>query len=197
MSFEIVNKLKNCDEETRNNVIRLIIKDVSYRSRDMKASDFVQWVHEFIAIITNQLITSILVNDKLSVLMTLDALIDELDDATIPPTVAKTLLTCLQDKDDAVLDVAYTTLGKLYRIRFNLMTELLNSELRVALEVLDKSSSSMNSNSKFNQSESRKLAAVLVLALIAEKAPSNFYSNVDYFIKNIWTALHDTNKESK
>jgi len=193
MSLEIVNKLKNCDEETRNNVIRQFVKDLSYKSRDMKSSDFIEWVNEFINNLSNQYLSSVFVTDKVNGLMILDALIDELDDSTIPAGVAKVLINCLQDKEDAVLEAAYSSLGKLYRIRSNIMAEILNSELRQALEVLDKT---LNHASKFTP-ESRRLASVLVLAVIAEKAPSIFYIYVDIFIKNIWSALHDTGKESR
>jgi hypothetical protein len=54
-----------------------------------------------------------------------------------------------------------------------LVPELIDTELKRALELLDKNN---------QRQESRQHAAVLVLGVLAEKAPAIFYIHVEAFI---------------
>jgi len=84
--------------------------------------------------------------------------------------------------DPETLVRASQALGHLARAGGTLTADFVEFEVKRALEWL-----------QAERYEARRHAAVLVLKVLAENAPTLFYAHVSTFFENIWVALRDKN----
>jgi FKBP12-rapamycin complex-associated protein len=120
---------------------------------------------------------------KMAGLHAMEALVDaEIDDSTTLLTrFANYLRAVLPCDDMETMRKAAKVLGHLVRTGDALIADLVDFEIKRALEAL----------SSFPRVESRRLAAVLVLNELALSVPSLFYSYVAAFLRAVWFGLRD------
>jgi len=93
------------------------------------------------------------------------------------PSVITHLNTCLQrSREKPVLEAAARAFGKLALLHSSVMAELADIQVKNCLEWLDKDNPT---------TDSRRHAAVIVLAVLAENAPSIFYTHVENYLQVI------------
>jgi len=166
-----------------------LAQEVSFRSRDKRPEEFEAW---FSDLNKNLFPTQEKpIHEKLGGLMVIDFILDDLDETTVSGSfyepVTKSLIETIQrEQNEIFLEAATNTLGKLARVRStsNFIAMNIENQLKSALEL-------MQTPEKY-----RRLAAVLVLSVLAENAPSIFYIHVSLFIRNVWAVLTDMSKET-
>jgi len=114
--------------------------------------------------------------------MALDALIDfdGVDVAQKTTRFAQSLRTILRGKDIVPMQPAAVALGKLCRPGGALISELVESEVKTALEWLQS-----------DRIEERRYSAVLVLRELGRNAPTLMYTFVGLIFDQIWVGLRD------
>lgn len=137
--------------------------------------------------VVNQRITNLISHgsdpaDRLGGILALDALIDfdGVDAAQKTTRFAQSLRTVLRGKDLAPMQPAAVALGKLCRPGGALISELVESEVKTALEWLQS-----------DRVEERRYSAVLVLRELARNAPTLMYTFVGLIFEQIWVGLRD------
>lgn len=90
------------------------------------------------------------------------------------------LKTVLRGKDTVPMQAAAIAMGKLCRPGGSLISELVDSEVRTALEWLT-----------VDRVEERRYSAVLVLRELARNAPTLMYQYVSLIFESIWVGLRD------
>ena len=112
----------------------------------------------------------------------LDALVDLKADELGQKHVRYTniLRTVMSGNDMTAMVVAARALGRLTQPGHPLIAELVDSEVRVALESL-----------QVTRQENRRFAAVLTLRELAESSPTLLYPYVSQILEVIWVALRD------
>ena len=121
--------------------------------------------------------------DRLGGIYALDALIDfEGVDAALKYTrFTQNLKTILRGKDTHPMQAAAIALGKLCRPGGTLTSELVDAEVKTALEWLQS-----------ERIEERRYSAVLELRELARNAPTLMYGYVGLIFDLIWVGLRDT-----
>ncbi|KAI9893709.1 MAG: phosphatidylinositol kinase- protein kinase tor1 [Vezdaea aestivalis] len=121
-------------------------------------------------------------NDRIAGIYALDQLIDfDGDDAAQKTTrFAGYLRTVMQGNNFAAMQLAARCIGKLAIPGGTLTAELVDSEVKLALEWLTS-----------DRQEGRRFAAVLTLRELAQKSPTLLYSFVPQILEVIWVALRD------
>ncbi|CAD6506377.1 BgTH12-07303 [Blumeria graminis f. sp. triticale] len=120
--------------------------------------------------------------DRLGGIHALDALID-FDGVDLGQKVTRftqCLRTVLKSKDLLPMQPAAVALGKLCRPGGSLISELVESEVKTALEWLQS-----------DRVEERRYSAVLVLRELARNAPTLMYAFVGLVFDQIWVGLRD------
>lgn len=120
--------------------------------------------------------------DRLGGVLALDALIDfdGVDLAQKTTRFTQSLRTVLRGKDLAAMQPAAVALGKLCRPGGSLISELVESEVKTALEWLQS-----------DRVEERRYSAVLILRELARNAQTLLYAYVQHIFDLIWVGLRD------
>lgn len=120
--------------------------------------------------------------DRLGGIHALDALIDfdGVDAGTKTTRFTQSLRTVLRGKDLVPMQPAAVALGKICRPGGSLISELVESEVKTALEWLQS-----------DRVEERRYSAVLVLRELARNAPTLMYAFVGLVFDQIWVGLRD------
>lgn len=121
-------------------------------------------------------------NEKIGGILALDHLIDfDGDDAAQKiARFASYLRSVMRSNDNAAMILAARSLGRLAVPGGSLTAELVESEVKSALEWLQS-----------DRQESRRFAAVLTLRELARNSPTLLYSFVSQIFEVIWVALRD------
>lgn len=121
-------------------------------------------------------------NERIGGILALDRLIDfDGDDAAQKVTrFASYLRSVMRSNDNAAMILAARALGRLAVPGGTLTTELVESEVKSALEWLQS-----------DRQESRRFAAVLTLRELARNSPTLIYAFVSQIFEVIWVALRD------
>lgn len=120
--------------------------------------------------------------DRLGGILALDALIDfeGVDAAQKTTRFTQSLRTVLRGKDINSMQAAAIALGKICRPGGALISELVESEVKTALEWLQS-----------DRVEERRYSAVLVLRELGRNAPTLMYTFVGLIFDQIWVGLRD------
>ncbi|KAG0649662.1 Serine threonine-kinase tor2 [Hyphodiscus hymeniophilus] len=120
--------------------------------------------------------------DRLGGIHALDALIDfdGVDVAQKTTRFTQSLRTVLRGKDLVPMQAAAVALGKICRPGGSLISELVESEVKTALEWLQS-----------DRVEERRYSSVLVLRELARNAPTLMYAFVGLVFDQIWVGLRD------
>ncbi|KAK0122644.1 phosphatidylinositol kinase- protein kinase tor1 [Cadophora gregata f. sp. sojae] len=179
----IVNDLRSRNsDETRKRAAAELRELVAVTYRDLPNERFT----EFYSVVNsrvNQLITHASdPADKIGGIHALDALIDfdGTDNGTKTTRFTQSLRTVLRGKDLVPMQPAAAALGKICRPGGALISELVESEVKTALEWLQS-----------DRVEERRYSAVLVLRELARNAPTLMYAFVGLIFDQIWVGLRD------
>ncbi|KAI2465814.1 FAT-domain-containing protein [Annulohypoxylon bovei var. microspora] len=154
--------------------------DVCYR--DFQAEQF----HVFYNSVNNKITTLMIhgndTSDRLGGVYALDALVEfEGVDVTAKYTrFTANLKTILRGKDIVPMQAAAVALGKLCKPGGSLISELVESEVKTALEWLQS-----------DRVEEKRYSAVLVLRELARNAPTLMYAYVGLVFDLVWVGLRD------
>lgn len=120
--------------------------------------------------------------DKIGGVYALDALLDfdGIDNGTKTTRFTQSLRTILRGKDIVPMQHAAIVLGKICRPGGSLVSELVEAEVKTALEWLQS-----------DRVEERRYSAVLVLRELARNAPTLMYAFVGLVFDQIWVGLRD------
>jgi FKBP12-rapamycin complex-associated protein len=120
--------------------------------------------------------------ERLGAIQALDALIDfdAVDLAQKTTRFTQSLRTVLRGKDLVAMQPAAVALGKLCRPGGSLISELVESEVKTALEWLQS-----------DRVEERRYSAVLILRELARNAQTLLYNYVPLIFELIWVGLRD------
>jgi serine/threonine-protein kinase mTOR len=120
--------------------------------------------------------------DRLGGVLALDALIDfdGVDQAQKTTRFTQSLRTVLRGKDLVSMQPAAVALGKLCRPGGSLISELVESEVKTALEWLQS-----------DRVEERRYSAVLILRELGRNAQTLMYAYVQHIFDLIWVGLRD------
>ncbi|KAI0601930.1 FAT-domain-containing protein [Biscogniauxia sp. FL1348] len=151
--------------------------------RDFQPEQFNLFYNSVNNKITNLMIHGNDVSERLGGVYALDALVDfEGVDVTAKYTrFTANLKTILRGKDIVPMQAAAVALGKLCRPGGSLISELVESEVKTALEWLQS-----------ERVEEKRYSAVLVLRELARNAPTLMYAYVGLIFDLIWVGLRDT-----
>jgi FKBP12-rapamycin complex-associated protein len=120
--------------------------------------------------------------DRMGAVYVLDALVDfeGIDMAIKYTRFASNLKMILRGKDTTPMQPAAIVLGKLCKPGGSLISELVESEVKTALEWLQS-----------ERVEERRYSAVLILRELARNAPTLMYAYVSLIFDQIWVGLRD------
>ncbi|KAI9050994.1 hypothetical protein LZ554_005104 [Drepanopeziza brunnea f. sp. 'monogermtubi'] len=179
----IANDLRSRNsDETRKRAAAELKEVVLVAYRDLTNERFT----EFYAVVNsriNQFISHS--NDpaeKIGGIYALDALIDfdGVDHGTKTTRFTQSLRTVLRGKDLVPMQHAAAALGKICRPGGSLVSELVEAEVKTALEWLQS-----------DRVEERRYSAVLILRELARNAPTLMYAFVGLVFDQIWVGLRD------
>ncbi|KAI0517914.1 TOR kinase [Xylaria bambusicola] len=150
--------------------------------RDFPAENFQVFYNSVNNKITNLILHGNDSSERLGGVYALDALVDfEGVDVTAKYTrFPANLKTILRGKDIVPMQPAAIALGKLCRPGGSLISELVESEVKTALEWLQS-----------DRIEEKRYSAVLVLRELARNAPTLMYAYVGLIFELIWVGLRD------
>ncbi|KAH8808527.1 armadillo-type protein [Xylogone sp. PMI_703] len=179
----IVNDLRNkTNDEIRKRAAVELRELVVITARDSPQEQFLQFYN-----VVNGKVTQLINHgndpaDRLGGIHALDALIDfdGVDAAVKTTRFTQSLRTVLRGKDLASMQPAAVALGKLCRPGGSLISELVESEVKTALEWLQS-----------DRVEERRYSAVLVLRELGRNAPTLMYAFVGLIFDQIWVGLRD------
>ncbi|KAG9238765.1 armadillo-type protein [Amylocarpus encephaloides] len=179
----IVGELRSrVSDDVRKRAALELRELVVVSSRDLSPERFLDFYN-----LVNQRITQLInhINDpmdRLGGIYALDALID-FDGVDIGPKTARftqSLRTVLRGKDLVPMQPAASALGKICRPGGSLISDLVESEIKTALEWLQS-----------DRVEERRYGAVLILRELARNAPTLVYGFVSLIFDQIWVGLRD------
>ncbi|KAI2636825.1 TOR kinase [Xylaria nigripes] len=150
--------------------------------RDFQAESFHVFYNSVNNKITNLMLHGNDSSERLGGVYALDALVDfDGVDVTVKYTRFTTnIKTILRGKDIVPMQPAAVALGKLCRPGGSLISELVESEVKTALEWLQS-----------DRIEEKRYSAVLVLRELARNAPTLMYAYVGLIFDLIWVGLRD------
>lgn len=135
----------------------------------------------------NQRITQLIIHgndatDRLGGIYALDALIDfdGVDVGHKTTRFTQSLRTVLRGKDIGLMQPAAAALGRICRPGGSLISDLVEAEIKTALEWLQS-----------DRVEERRYSAVLILRELARNAPTLVYGFVSLIFDQIWVGLRD------
>lgn len=123
-------------------------------------------------------------SENIGGILAVDTLIDFFGGEDLPSQtsrLANYLRFLIPSQDVEIMKMAARTLGKLAIPGGSLTSDFVDYETKNAIELL-----------QTEKNESKRHAAVLVIAAIAENSPTLFYTYVNTILENIWSALRDS-----
>ncbi|KAI6250061.1 Serine/threonine-protein kinase tor2 [Erysiphe necator] len=179
----IVQELKSRGSEDLRRRAALELRElVNVTARDLPPERFLEFYN-----VVNTRISQLITHpadpaERLGGIHALDALIDfeGVDSAQKVTRFTQCLRTVLKGKDLAPMQPAAIALGKICRPGGSLISELVESEVKTALEWLQS-----------DRVEERRYSAVLVLRELARNAPTLMYAFVGLVFDQIWVGLRD------
>eukprot|EP01116_Phalansterium_solitarium_P018594 TRINITY_DN4988_c0_g1_i2.p1 TRINITY_DN4988_c0_g1~~TRINITY_DN4988_c0_g1_i2.p1 ORF type:complete len:2361 (-),score=824.80 TRINITY_DN4988_c0_g1_i2:390-7472(-) len=179
----LINDLKNRTEEDAKLFTARALKEyVMAQSRELPPDHFKRWLKAFLKTFVWSLMNSPSITEKIGGLIAVDVMIDVANDYNDDSIsmLANYLRIGLKTVDTHVMDIAAKGLGHLARCQGSISTQCVEFEMKRAMEWL-----------QGERIESKRHAACLVLAEVAENAPALFYSCINSFVDLIWVALRD------
>ncbi|KAG9248794.1 armadillo-type protein [Calycina marina] len=174
-------RAKNGDEIRRRAAQEL--RDlVVITARDAPQERFLEFYNVVNSKITGLITHSSDTADRMGGILALDALIefDGVDNAQKVTRFTQALRTVLRGRDLGAMQPAAIALGKICRPGGALISELVESEVKTALEWLQS-----------DRVEERRYSAVLVLRELGRNAPTLMYTYVGLIFDQIWVGLRD------
>ncbi|RDL41871.1 ARM repeat-containing protein [Venustampulla echinocandica] len=178
----IVGELRTKNDDTRKRAALDLRELVVISSRDLPQERFLEFYN-----VVNQRITQLISHgndaaDRLGGIYALDALIDfdGVDVGQKTTRFTQSLRTVLRGKDIALMQPAAAALGKICRPGGSLISDLVEAEIKTALEWLQS-----------DRVEERRYSAVLILRELARNAPTLVYGFVSLIFDQIWVGLRD------
>jgi FKBP12-rapamycin complex-associated protein len=160
---------------------RLKIREHSH-SAELAPASFAQYYNDVNLRISTLIVNGNDSNDRIGGIHALNALIDfKGDDAGQKTTrFASYLRNVMRGQDYAAMVVAARALGRLAKPGGTLTAELVEAEVKGALEWL-----------QLERTENRRFAAVLILRELAKNSPTLMYQWIAQIFEVIWVALRD------
>ncbi|KAI1333519.1 FAT-domain-containing protein [Xylariaceae sp. FL0016] len=180
----ITRELKSrCSEEVRKRAASDLRNLVSTCYRDFPTEQFHILYNAVNSKITNLMLHGNDSSERLGGVYALDALVefDGVDVTAKYTRFTANLKTILRGKDLVPMQPAAVALGKLCRPGGSLISELVDSEVKTALEWLQS-----------DRIEEKRYSAVLVLRELARNAPTLMYNYVSMIFELIWVGLRDS-----
>ncbi|PMD48474.1 FAT-domain-containing protein [Hyaloscypha variabilis F] len=178
----IVTELRSRNDDVRKRAALELRELVEVTARDLPQERFL----EFYGVVNSNINRLISHGsdpaDRLGGIHALDALIDfdGVDAGQKTTRFTQSLRTVLRGRDLNLMQPAAIALGKICRPGGSLISELVESEVKTALEWLQS-----------DRVEERRYSAVLVLRELARNAPTLMYTFVGLVFDQIWVGLRD------
>ncbi|KAK5128460.1 hypothetical protein LTR85_003128 [Meristemomyces frigidus] len=178
----IFTDLKARNDTTRQNVAAKLGEQVNSAFRELPTPDFTRYYEDVNRRIHALVINGVDTHERTGGLYALNALIDfRGDDAAIKVTrFSNYLKRTLEGNDTSAMIVAAKCLGRLAAPGGALTAELVDAEVKHALEWLTS-----------ERNENRRFAAVLILRELARHNGTLLYHAVPGILVNIWEGLRD------
>ncbi|KAF2115999.1 armadillo-type protein [Lophiotrema nucula] len=178
----ICNELRSKNDDTRQKAAHTLRQSVEAVHREQVPAAFAQYYNEVNQQISLMIVSGNDANDRIGGIHALNALIDfKGDDAGQKTTrFASYLRNVMRGTDTASMVVAAKALGRLAKPGGTLTAELVEAEVKAALEWL-----------QMERSENRRFAAVLILRELARNSPTLMYQWIAQIFEVIWVALRD------
>ncbi|MCJ1320534.1 phosphatidylinositol kinase- protein kinase tor1 [Xylographa vitiligo] len=179
----VFSDLKSKNKETRLRASYELLNHVNIAHRDLPSDKFYDSYMRVNSRVAQLVVTSTDPTDKIGGILAIEQLITfEGDDAAQKTTrFSGYLRAALRSNDNEVLVYAAQALGHLATPGGALTAELVESEIKSALEWLQTEP----------RQESRRFAAVLVIRELAKNSPTLLYPFVPQILDCIWSALRD------
>ncbi|KAI9833190.1 MAG: hypothetical protein M1819_003813 [Sarea resinae] len=178
----IFQELKSKNDDVRQKASSDLRENLVTASRELPPEKFQEYHQVVNGRIAQIVVHSNDTNERIGGILALDKLIDfEGDDAAQKTTrYASYLRSVMRSNDTAAMVYAAHALGRLAVPGGSLTAELVESEVKSALEWLQS-----------DRQENRRFAAVLTLRELAKNSPTLLYAFVEQIFEVIWVALRD------
>ncbi|KAI4644804.1 uncharacterized protein J4E78_009623 [Alternaria triticimaculans] len=178
----IVHDLRSKNDETRQRAATALRQQVESAHRELAPNVFTTFNNEVYTKISGLIVTGTDSNERIGGIHALNALIDfRGDDAGQKTTrFASYLRAVMRGQDITAMVVAAKALGRLAKPGGTLTAELVEAEVKGALEWL-----------QLERLENRRFAAVLILRELAKNSPTLMYQWIAQIFEVIWVALRD------
>ncbi|KAF4546613.1 Phosphatidylinositol 3-kinase tor2 protein [Lasiodiplodia theobromae] len=178
----LFNELKSRSAEARENAAKALRQSLEAAHRELPPGQFANYYDRVCNRINALVVQGNETNERLGGIQALDQLIDfKGDDAGQKTTrFASYLRAISQGNDNAAIDAASHALGRLAKPGGTLTAELVEAEVKSALEWL-----------QMDRQENRRFAAVSNLRELAKNSPTLMYQWVPQIFEVIWYALRD------
>ncbi|KZF22892.1 phosphatidylinositol 3-kinase tor2 [Xylona heveae TC161] len=178
----IFQELKSKNDEVRQKAAYELLDQLSTASRELTPEKFQEYYNLVNGRVAQLVVHSNDTNERIGGILALDRLIDfDGDDAAQKTTrFSSYLRSVMRSNDTAAMVVAARALGRLATPGGTLTAELVESEVKAALEWLQS-----------DRQENRRFAAVLSLRELAKNSPTLLYAFVPQIFDVIWVALRD------
>ncbi|KAI9673478.1 MAG: phosphatidylinositol kinase- protein kinase tor1 [Caeruleum heppii] len=178
----IFQELRSKNDDLRRKASYDLRAHVVAASRELPADKFQEYYNVINSRIAQLIEHSNDTNERIGGILALDRLIDfDGDDAAQKTTrFARYLRSVMRSNDTAAMILASRALGRLAVPGGTLTAELVESEVKSALEWLQS-----------DRQENRRFAAALTLRELARNSPTLLYSFVPQVLEIIWVALRD------
>ncbi|EKG20255.1 Phosphatidylinositol 3-/4-kinase catalytic [Macrophomina phaseolina MS6] len=178
----LFNELKSRNVDVRENAAKALRQSLEAAHRELPPGQFANYYDRVCNRINALVVQGNETNERLGGIQALDQLIDfKGDDAGQKTTrFASYLRAISQGNDNAAIDAASHALGRLAKPGGTLTAELVEAEVKSALEWL-----------QMDRQENRRFAAVSNLRELAKNSPTLMYQWVPQIFEVIWYALRD------
>jgi FKBP12-rapamycin complex-associated protein len=179
---KIFVRLKSKTPNERTQAVVELRNNLVTTARESTSEQFTRYSNE----INNKIFELIHGSDpaeKIGGILAVDTLIEFFGGEDKPnqtSRLANYLRYLIPSNDIDIMKLAAKTLGKLAIPGGPLTSDFVDHETRSAIELL-----------QVEKQESKRHAAVLIIASIAENSPTLFYAYVNTILENIWSALRD------
>ncbi|KAF2204804.1 hypothetical protein GQ43DRAFT_387121 [Delitschia confertaspora ATCC 74209] len=178
----IFGELRSKSEDVRKKAAETLRQNVEAAHRELPPGQFASYYADINSRISSLIVSGNDSNDRIGGILALNALIDfKGDDAGQKTTrFASYLRSVMRGPDIAAMIPASEALGRLARPGGTLTAELVDAEVKGALEWL-----------QLERSENRRFGAVLILRELAHNSPTLMYQWIPQIFEVIWIALRD------
>ncbi|KAJ4349705.1 phosphatidylinositol kinase- protein kinase tor1 [Didymosphaeria variabile] len=178
----IVQDLRSKNDENRQKAAHMVRQTVENAHRELPPQAFQQFYNDVNMRISQLIVAGNDSSERIGGIYALNSLIDfRGDDAGQKTTrFASYLRSVMRGTDNTSMVVAAKALGRLAKPGGTLTAELVEAEVKVALEWL-----------QMERTESRRFAAVLILRELAKNSPTLMYQWIAQIFEVIWVALRD------